>query len=77
VMRQQLGLAKALEIGHEATRRLGGDMGKSYSDFGPDTTWRDCATPSWGAFRALVSCSSRKWSSATPTNWRYIFKSVL
>ncbi|HJP22183.1 MAG TPA: hypothetical protein QF861_11545, partial [Alphaproteobacteria bacterium] len=46
VMRQQLGLAKALEIGHEATRRLGGDMGKSYSDFGPDTTWRDCATPS-------------------------------
>jgi hypothetical protein len=36
VMREQLGLEKALEIGHEATRRLGSDMGKSYSDFGPD-----------------------------------------
>ncbi|MDP6689200.1 MAG: L-2-amino-thiazoline-4-carboxylic acid hydrolase [Alphaproteobacteria bacterium] len=36
VMREQLGLEKALEIGQEATRRLGASMGNSFSEYGPD-----------------------------------------
>ena len=35
VMREQLGLEKALEIGQEATRRLGTEMGGNFSEFGP------------------------------------------
>ncbi|MDP6256841.1 MAG: L-2-amino-thiazoline-4-carboxylic acid hydrolase [Alphaproteobacteria bacterium] len=36
VMREQLGLEKALEIGKEATRRLGSEMAGNYRQYGPD-----------------------------------------
>ena len=36
VMREQLGLEKALEMGREATRRLGASMGNSFSEYGPN-----------------------------------------
>lgn len=36
VMRETIGLEKALKIGQEATRRLGADMGPKYGDFAPN-----------------------------------------
>lgn len=36
VMRAELGLEKSLQIGREATRRLGAEIGETYRAFGPD-----------------------------------------
>ena len=36
VMRAELGLELALQIGRESTRRLGAEMGETYRAFGPD-----------------------------------------
>ena len=36
VMCESIGLEKAMEIGQEATRRLGADMGPAYSEYAPD-----------------------------------------
>lgn len=35
VMREKLGTETAMEIGMEATRRMGAEMGKSFAQFGP------------------------------------------
>lgn len=36
VMREKLGVEKALEIGMEATQRMGVEMGKAFAHLGPD-----------------------------------------